>query len=673
MFLLSSIDLINHLWIYLPCGMITTSHSSGHLSLNKVSIQGLLISIGIVFGDIGTSPLYTYKAIFGTRILTEHLVLGSFSAVFWTLTFQTTLKYVIITLNADNKGEGGIFSLYTLIRRYSGRWMLYPAIIGGSFLLADGIITPPISVSSAIEGLLIYYPNLNTVPIVLVIITLLFVSQQFGTQWLGRLFGPIMLIWFAFIGVIGLISLSQHPGVLRALNPWYVITLLRDYPGGFWLLGGVFLCTTGAEALYSDMGHCGRGNIRASWAFVKLTLLLSYAGQSAWLMQHLGKQLGPTSSFYEIVPPSLLVFAIGIATLATIIASQALISGSFTLIGEAIRLHLWPRQRVIYPTDFRGQLYIPQINWLLMAGCLGVVLHFRESKNMEAAFGLAVTLTMLMSTVLMSTYLRTKRVNMLAIILITALFLSIETAFLVANLIKFEEGGWISIMLGLILITLMVLWHKGKVLKRSFVEFEPLPPFIQTLKELSNDPTIPKYATHLVYLTSSDTPSKIEQETIESILYRSPKRADVYWFLHIQVEDEPFSMRYKVKTMAEQDVYYITFYLGFRIEPRLNLFFRLVVEDMVKNNEVEIVSRYQSLSQKNIMGDFRFVVFKNFLSSENDLPLGQKIIMNSYFLIRRIALHEKSAYGLDVNNVAVEYVPLLFSHPKNIRLQRERE
>lgn len=645
---------------------------SGHSNLNKVTLQGLLISIGIVFGDIGTSPLYTYKAIFGSRILTENLVLGSFSAVFWTLTFQTTLKYVLITLNADNNGEGGIFSLYTLIRRYTGKWMLYPAIIGGSFLLADGIITPPISVSSAIEGLLIYYPNLDTVPIVLTIIVLLFITQQFGTQWLGRLFGPIMLVWFSFIGLMGLLSLVQHPGVLRALNPWHVVTLLRDYPGGFWLLGGVFLCTTGAEALYSDMGHCGRGNIRVSWAFVKTTLILSYAGQSAWLMQHLGKQLGPTSSFYEIVPPSILVFAIGIATLATIIASQALISGSFTLIGEAIRLHLWPRQRVVYPTDFRGQLYIPQINWLLMAGCIGVVLHFRESKNMEAAFGLAVTLTMLMSTVLMNAYLRTRRVNAFARTAITALFLTIETSFLIANLIKFEEGGWISILLGLILISIMTLWHKGKVLKRSFLKFEPLPPFIETLKKLSNDQTIPKYATHLVYLTASDTSAKIESETIDSILYRSPKRADVYWLLHVHVEDEPFTMRYKVETLAEQDLYYITFYLGFRIEPRLNLFFRLVVEDMVKNHEVEITSRYQSPDRRNLMGDFRFVVFRNFISYENALPLNQKIIMNSYFLIRRTALHEDSAYGLDTNNVVVEDVPLLFSHPKHITLIRER-
>ncbi|MBC8154274.1 MAG: KUP/HAK/KT family potassium transporter [Bacteroidetes bacterium] len=642
-----------------------------HNDLNKVTPAGLLIAIGIVFGDIGTSPLYTFKAIFGTKVLTETLVLGSLSAVFWTLTFQTTLKYVIITLNADNKGEGGIFSLYTLIRKHAKPWMMYPAIVGGCFLLADGIITPPISVSSAIEGLLIYYPNLDTVPIVIGILVLLFITQQFGTQWLGKLFGPVMIVWFSFIGIMGAISLAQHPEVLRALNPWYVVTFLRDYPGGFWLLGGVFLCTTGAEALYSDMGHCGRNNIRASWVFVKITLVLSYAGQAAFLMQHLGRAMGETSSFYQIIPPSILVFAIVIATLATIIASQALISGSFTLIGEAMRLNFWPRQRVIYPTDFRGQLYIPQINWLLMTGCIGVVLYFRESSNMEAAFGLAVTLTMLMSTVLMSAYLHMRKVNPALVLGVTLLFLTIEISFLIANLVKFEDGGWISVGLGLMLIIVMIIWYRGKDLKRGFLEYEALPPFLDMLKEISIDESLPKYATHLVYLTTSEDSSRIETETIYSILNRSPKRADVYWFLHVCVEDEPFAMRYTAETLAKEDVYFITFYLGFRIEPRLNLLFRLVVEDMVKNSEVEVTSRYVSLNRNNVTGDFRFVLFQNFMSYENDLSLGRKFIMNSYFWIKKLAsLREDAAYGLDASNVVVEDVPLIFNQPKAIRLER---
>lgn len=410
-------------------------------SINKVSPQGLLVAIGIVFGDIGTSPLYVLAAVVRGHELTQTLVLGTLSCIFWTLTIQTTIKYVLITLQADNKGEGGIFSLYALVHRFSGRWLIISAVVGGAFLLADGLITPPISVSSAIEGLLIFDPKLETEPIVIGILIGLFVVQQFGTQLLGRLFGPVMLIWFTFIGVIGFLALLAHPSVLLAINPLYAFRLLTQYPGGFWLLGGVFLCTTGAEALYSDMGHCGRGNIRFSWIYVKLTLLLSYAGQTAYLMNHLGQQVGATSPFYSIVPAPLTVFSIILATLATIIASQALISGAFTLVGEAMRLNFWPRQRVAYPSDERGQLYVPFVNWGLMVGCILIVLHFRESKNMEAAYGLAVTLTMLMSTVLINAFLRMKQTNALFTTLITALFLIVETTFLMANLVKVEEGG----------------------------------------------------------------------------------------------------------------------------------------------------------------------------------------------------------------------------------------
>jgi KUP system potassium uptake protein len=644
--------------------------SAPHLSLNKVSTQGLLVAIGIVFGDIGTSPLYALSAVMRGRDLSETLILGTLSAVFWTLTLQTTLKYVIITLRADNNGEGGIFSLYTLIRRHTGRWLLYPAVIGGAFLLADGLITPPISVSSAVEGLLIFKPDLDTVPIVIGILIALFVSQQFGTQQLGRAFGPIMLVWFTFIGAIGFWALLSNPGVLKAVNPVWVFRLLAEYPGGFWLLGGVFLCTTGAEALYSDMGHCGRGNIRASWGYVKLTLLLSYAGQSAYLMQHLGQKLGETSPFYSIVPQPLLVFSIGLATLATIIASQALISGSFTLVGEAMRLNLWPRQRVVYPSDVQGQLYVPFVNWGLMAGCIGMVLYFRESKHMEAAFGLAVTLTMLMSTVLMSAYLLMKKWPLAAVAGITAVFLTIELTFLTANLVKFEEGGWISVTIGVLLMGLMLLWYSGQALKARLTRYDSLPEHLPLLKAMSHDLSLPKFSTHIVYLTNSDDYRQIESETLYSILDRSPKRADMYWFLHVVVEDEPYTMRYQVDTLARQDAYFVTFYLGFRVQPRLNLLFRLVVEDMVADGELTVESRYESQPANRVPGDFRFVLFRSFLSYENELPVADRLVMSGYFALRSLALSPQSAYGLDAGNVVVEDVPLVFASPRNARLER---
>ncbi|HEY0608682.1 MAG TPA: KUP/HAK/KT family potassium transporter, partial [Chitinophaga sp.] len=421
----------------------------------QVTAAGILIAIGIVFGDIGTSPLYTLNAVFHDRVITEDVALGSLSAIFWTLFFQTTLKYVIITLQADNKGEGGILSLYALIRRIWGRWLLFPAMAGAAFLMADGIITPPISVASAIEGLQKVSPHIETVPIVIAILIGLFIFQQFGTEKIGKIFGPVMLIWFTFIGVLGLMAMSHYPGVLKALNPKYAYIMLSDSPSHFWLLGSIFLCTTGAEALYSDMGHCGRNNIRVSWIYVKITLILSYAGQTAWLLQHTGTKLDGVSPFYHIVPDAIYMPSLIIATLATIIASQALISGCFTLINEAIRLDIWPRHRVLFPGNMKGQIYIPFINWLLMAGCVGMVLHFRESTRMEAAFGLSVTLTMLMSTILINFYLHSKRVHFIWVALVTGLFLVIELSFLAANLQKVKEGGWITLIIGAALFGIM--------------------------------------------------------------------------------------------------------------------------------------------------------------------------------------------------------------------------
>lgn len=647
-------------------------HENHSEHLNKVTAAGMLIAIGIVFGDIGTSPLYTFSAIIGTRTIEPILALGGLSAIFWTLTFQTTLKYVIIALRADNNGEGGIFSLYALVKRYSGKWLLYPAIIGGSFLLADGIITPPISISSAIEGLRIYSPDLPTVPIVIVILVLLFISQQFGTQLIGKFFGPVMMVWFTFIGIIGAIALSADFTVLKALNPYYAYQMLTEYPHGFFLLGAVFLCTTGAEALYSDMGHCGRGNIRMSWIYVKICLILCYAGQAAFLVSRAGTQIEGVTPFYSIVPPSILPLGIIISTLAAIIASQALISGSFTLIGEAIRLHFWSRQNIIYPTDFRGQLYIPQVNWLLMAGCIFIVLYFRESKYMEAAYGLSVTLTMLMTTILIAVYLRSKRVPTAAVIGLSGLFITIELAFLIANIEKFPEGGYVSIIIGFILVLVMWLWYHGRQLRRSLTVLEKTEPFFETLAELSNDTTLPQYATHLVYLTASDSPKKIEQETIRSVLEKTPKRADVYWFLHVKTANEPFTMKYKVDTLAKEDVYFMTFTLGFRIEPRINYFFDMALEDLQKSKEVNITSRHPALEKYNIDGDVRFVLHSSFLSYENDLSFKQNLVMRSYYFLRRwFSIREDAAYGLDASNVVIEKVPIVVCRPEDMKITRE--
>ncbi|MBC7486344.1 MAG: KUP/HAK/KT family potassium transporter [Cytophagaceae bacterium] len=643
---------------------------SKHQQIHKLTFAGLLVTLGIIYGDIGTSPLYVMKAIIGQSVITEELVLGGLSCVFWTLTLQTTFKYVFITLRADNKGEGGIFSLFALIRRRNPK-LIWAAIIGGGMLLADGMITPPISVSSAIEGLQIFKPELNTVPIVIAIISGLFLFQRFGANAVGNFFGPVMFVWFAMLGALGFNMILENPYVLEAINPYYAYRLLYHHPGGFWLLGAVFLCTTGAEALYSDLGHCGRANIRISWIFVKSALIINYMGQGAWILKHSGETLNGLNPFYQIMPAWFLIYGIGIATLAAIIASQAMISGSYTLISEAIRLNLWPKVKINYPTLTKGQLYIPSINWILFLGCIGVVLYFRHSEEMEAAYGLAISLTMLMTTVLLTYYLKSiKKLNRIIVYIFFSIFLFIEVAFLIANLEKFSKGGYATLVIGGVLMLVMYSWYEARKIKNRLTEFVKLEEYFPLIKELSRDTSVNKYATHVVYLTSADSVKEIESKVIYSIFQKQPKRADIYWLLHIDVVDEPYAMEYKVNTILPDDLIRVDFKLGFRIEPRVNLFFRKVVEDMVQNKEVDFTSRYTSLSKRNLIGDFKFVVLEKHLSHDNDLPWKEQFIMDIYFLLRRMSLSETSAFGLDTSTVTVEKVPLVISPVEGVTLKR---
>jgi len=642
---------------------------SSKSSHTAISGAGLLIALGIIYGDIGTSPLYVMKAIV-PALIDPKLVLGGISCVIWTLTLQTTIKYVLLTLNADNNGEGGIFSLYALVRR-RGAWLSAVAIIGGAALLADGVITPPISVASAIEGLQAKYPSIPTVPIVIGIIAGLFLLQSFGTQIVGKAFGPIMFLWFSMLGILGATWIAKDPTVLKALNPYYAYDLLVNYPGGFWLLGAVFLCTTGAEALYSDLGHCGKGNIRISWTFVKSTLLLNYLGQGAWLLSNQGQQLAGRNPFYELMPSWFLLPGIALATVAAIIASQALITGSFTLVAEAIRLNMWPKVKLNYPTDVKGQLYVPSMNRLLLLGCIGIVLFFRESSNMEAAYGLAITLTMLMTTILLTVWLwRIKRVATPLIALFVLVYGLIEGSFLIANLIKFPHGGWVSLAIGATLMGVMYVWLKSYYIKRRLTDFVKMEPYIEPLKQLSNDESIGKYATHLVFLTSAERPSEIEQKIIYSIFQKRPKRADIYWFIHVDTTDEPYTMEYKVTELAPDDVFRINFRLGFRVQQRINLFFRKVVEDLVRNKEVDITSRYASLSQRHVVGDFRFVVLEKYLSIENDFPTLEKLVMQAYFYLKQFISGEAQYFGLDTSSVKVEKVPLVIAPVREVALTR---
>lgn len=639
-------------------------------TMNKITLGGLIVTLGIIYGDIGTSPLYVLKAIIGEHPINSDLVKGGLSAIFWTLTLQTTFKYVVFTLRADNKGEGGIFSLFTLVKRSKYKWLIVPAIIGGSALLADGIITPPISVSSAIEGIKILYPGLNHVPIVIGILIGLFTIQQFGTKVVGKFFGPMMLVWFGMLTCLGVSKIVQNWGVLEALNPYYTFKLLKEHPSGILVLGAVFLATTGAEALYSDLGHCGKANIRATWIFVKTALLINYFGQGVWLIAHEGQKLNGANPFFEIMPHWFLIPGIIIATCATIIASQALISGSFTLINEAMRLDLWPKVKVKYPTEWRGQMYIPSINWALLIGCIGIVLFFRESSNMEAAYGLSIVLCMLMTTTLLNSYMHLKRYNRLFIALVISVYSIVELAFFYAQISKFKNGAWVTLLIAAVLIIIMTTWILAKKIRKRYTDEVDLDDYKNFVIDLSKDESIPKYATHLVYLTSVNDPSRIEQKIIHSILQRRPKRADIYWFVHIDVMDEPYQMDYEVTHIAEDDIIRVDFKLGFRVTPRINFLFRKVVENLVQNKEVDIRSRYESLQKNNISGDFKFVVIEKYLSYDNDLPIWEKIILKIYLFLKHISLPESKAFGLDLSSVKIEKFPLVFKEPKGINLRR---
>lgn len=637
-------------------------HSSSTTFHNKITAAGTLVAVGIVFGDIGTSPLYTLNAVFHGKVITEAIALGSLSCVFLTLFFQTTLKYVIITLQADNNGEGGVFSLYALIRRYWSKWLVFPAMAGGAFLMADGIITPPISVASAIEGVQNVVPGFDSVPFVIAILIGLFIFQQFGTEKIGRVFGPVMVVWFGFIAIIGLLALSNDFSVLRALNPYYAYKMLVEEPGGFWLLGSIFLCTTGAEALYSDMGHCGRNNIRISWIFIKICLVLCYAGQTAWLTAHIGESIGNTSPFFHIVPQSIFWLALIIATAATIIASQALISGCFTLINEAICLGIWPRHRVLFPGSLKGQLYIPAINWLLMAGCIAMVLHFKKSTNMEAAFGLSVTLTMIMSTILIYFYLRIKKVPLICVAFVTGLFLVIEFSFLGANLRKISEGGWITLAIGFGLLFVMYIWWKGQHIKAALIKFASMDEYLSLLKKLSVDDKIPKFATNLVFLTHSGNTNRLEKDLLNSIFEHGvPKKADNYWFLHVNILDRPYGIEYDVDTLVKDDVYFLNFHLGFREQPRIDLYFRMAVQEMIANKEIDLSDRRELVYQKSPVGDFKIVIRDSFLSYDNNMPFWTNFIMKSYYNLKYFTVKVEVNFGLDQSSVILEKYPLIIT------------
>ena len=643
--------------------MARSLHDGTSQTMNKVGFAGLLVTLGIVFGDIGTSPLYVMKAIVNTgETLDTNYVLGALSCIIWTLTIQTTIKYVLVALNADNNGEGGILALYALLRKHRRKWIYIIAIIGAGTLLADGIITPAITVTTAIEGLRGIDPELPVIPITLGIITVIFFVQRFGTEHIGRPFGVFMLLWFLLLGIVGTIGLVACPQVLKAFNPYYAICLLIESPHWFLILGAVFLCTTGAEALYSDLGHCGKRNITISWIFVKSMLILNYLGQGAWVLSNPDMAVGNENPFYAIMPQGILLFSIVMATGAAIVASQALISGSFSILSEAMNLRFWPRMRIKHPTNVKGQLFIPMVNLAMYIGVVFTVLLFRDSSHMEAAYGLAITITMLMTTQLLGFYLRMRGVSRALTVLFVGGYCGIEGIFLAANLSKFVAGGWFTLLIGGLICFIMFVWVGAQKIRRRYMSTRRLSDYYGIISDIKADESIPKYASNLVYVNHAHKDGCVDDKLLYSIINKQPKRADHYWLINLEFVDTPDTLEYTCSTLIKDTLFSVNMRIGFRIEPRVSLYLRQVVEDLVADGELELTSSYPSLRKNKIPGDFCFIIIHRIYYPEDSRDRKQNLLMSLYALIRRIGIGEPNALGLDTSVVVVERVPLIIAN-----------
>lgn len=627
---------------------------------------GLIMAIGVVYGDIGTSPLYVMKSIIlglpDGHLADPQYILGAVSCIIWTLTMQTTIKYVIITLRADNKGEGGILSLYALIRQ-KYRWAYIFAAIGAATLLADGAITPAITVVTAIEGINAIYPSIPIIPVTISIILGLFLIQPFGTGSLGKYFGSLMVIWFSTLGILGLHQMMGHLEVLNAFNPLYAIRFIIHAPQTLVILGAIFMCTTGAEALYSDLGHCGLKNIRTSWIFVKSMLILNYLGQAAWIINTPWEIAPEVNPFFMMMPAWFRLTGVAMATIAAIIASQSLISGSFTIISEAISLNLWPNVKIKYPSTIKGQMYIPSVNKLLMVLCLLMVVMFGSSTRLEAAYGLAITLSMLMTTMLLFLYFIKTGKPLWYSIPLTLLFATIEFSFFVANMQKFAHGGFASIMIGGILFIVMYSWYNGRRIKRKHTIYDQVDDaYIDQIGKIKEDHSIPKIATNLVYITRAKNKNALENKIAYSLFEKTPKRADTYWFVFIYRSDNPHEFNYSIKTFRDQCIFRIDLNVGFKIRLHADEYVQLIANEMEKNGLVDLKSRYPSMDGKR--GDFSFVavdrIFRNV-----ELNFSQSLILACYSLIARIGTSDTQMFGLDPSSAIVELVPIVAPHYEN--------
>ena len=657
---------------------------------SKLSFGMFLVTIGIVYGDIGTSPMYVMKSILegngGLGQVDESFIVGSLSLVIWTITLLTTVKYVLIAMKADNHGEGGIFSLYALVKG-CGKWLIFPAMLGGAALLADGVLTPAVTVTTAVEGLrsipsmdrLLGANQTKVVLITLLIITALFSVQHSGTSRIGRAFGPVMLAWFSFLGLTGLLHILQLPAVLRAFNPLYAVRVLLSpaNKAGFMILGSVFLATTGAEALYSDMGHVGKENIYASWPVVKMCLILNYLGQGAWIIQNCRNtglySIADLNPFFLMLPDALRPFAVILGAAAAVIASQALITGSYTLVSEAILLDLLPHLEIRYPAETKGQLYIGAVNGILWIGCSLVVLYFRSGARMESAYGLAITVTMLMTTLLISVYLRKIRKLPLLSGLVLLVFGAIEAVFFLSSLGKFMHGGYVTVILTLLLLVIMVIWYRGSWLERHYSTRLPFADYIPNLKGLHEDEKEPLLAHNLVFLESAADDGEIDRDILYSILDKDSKRAQAYWFVSVQVLNEPDTMYYDLETYGTDFIFRIRLNLGFKCSPLVNVYLRQIVQDLQAEGTLPRQEKKYSIYGPSTVGTFKFCMIHKTVPAKTELSSLDEFILHSKYAIRRLAGSKLRWYGLDTSSLILERVPLITGGIRNgRRIQRNK-
>lgn len=656
---------------------------------NKAARSGMfLVAIGIVYGDIGTSPMYVMKSLVhdngGFGAVEQDFIIGSLSLIIWTITILTTVKYVLIAMRADNHGEGGIFALYSLVKKYS-RWLIFPAVIGGAALLADGILTPAVTVTTAIEGLrsietvnAFLGPSQNAVILItLLIIAVLFGIQRAGTSLIGSAFGPVMTVWFLFLGCTGIYRIAAgSPAILQAFNPILALKVLVSSENhiGFMILGNVFLATTGAEALYSDMGHVGRKSIYRTWPFVKLCLILNYLGQGSWLIKQAGNEsltrMNEMNPFYLMLPESLRLIAIVLGAVAAVIASQALITGSFTLVAEAIRLNLMPHMQINYPSKTKEQLYIPLVNTFIWAGCSLVVLYFKSSTKMEAAYGLAITLTMLMTTLLLTVYLFKIRKKPLPAILFGLFFTLLEGIFFTSSLSKLTHGGYVTLFITLILLTIMAVWYKGTEVEESQSIDLEIQEFLPQLTALANDNSVPYLTDNLVYFTKIDNPQRIERDILYSILNKGPKKAKAYWLLHVVVTEHPYTREYQVETYGTNLLFHITLRLGYKTPQRINIIYRQVVQDLIQTGELPHQTRPYSIYPGSLVGNFVFCLIHKTLSLQSRIPASSRNAIHLKYAIRHLAGSKARWYGLENSTLLIEYVPLFIEDHPDKRFKR---